>query len=73
MILLGTVQVGIAYIFFTTGTKYTDPVTASIINALEPILNPVLVAIFYGEVLGKMSLIGAVIVLGGILFYNLKK
>lgn len=73
VILLGTVQVGIAYIFFTTGTKYTDPVTASIINALEPILNPVLVAIFYGEVLGKMSLIGAVIVLGGILFYNLKK
>ena len=73
VILLGTVQVGIAYIFFTTGTKYTDPVTASIINALEPILNPVLVAVFYGEVLGKMSLIGAVIVLGGILFYNLKK
>ena len=25
--LLGAVQVGLAYIFFTTGTKYTDPVT----------------------------------------------
>ena len=69
--LLGAVQVGIAYIFFTTGTKYTDPVTASIINALEPILNPVLVAIFYGEMLGKMSLIGAGIVLCGILYYNI--
>ena len=69
--LLGAVQVGLAYIFFTTGTKYTDPVTASIINALEPILNPVLVAVFYGEMLGPLSLVGAAIVLCGILFYNL--
>ena len=69
---LGAVQVGLAYIFFTTGTKYTDPVTASIINALEPILNPVLVAVFYGEMLGKLSLVGAAIVLCGILYYNLR-
>ena len=69
--LLGAVQVGLAYIFFTTGTKYTDPVTASIINALEPILNPVLVAVFYGEMLGPLSLVGAAIVLCGVLFYNL--
>ena len=48
-----------------------DPVTASVINALEPILNPILVAVFYGEILGTLSLIGAVIVIGGILFYNL--
>ena len=71
--LLGAVQVGLAYIFFTTGTRYTDPVTASIINAMEPILNPVLVAVFYGEMLGEMSLAGAGIVICGILYYNLKK
>ena len=65
-------RVGLAYIFFTTGTKYTDPVTASIINALEPILNPILVAVFYGEMLGRLSLVGAVIVLAGILYYNLR-
>ena len=69
--LLGAVQVGLAYIFFSIGTKYTDPVTASIINALEPILNPVLVAVFYGEHLGKLSLVGAAIVICGILWYNL--
>ncbi|MCR5300059.1 MAG: DMT family transporter [Erysipelotrichaceae bacterium] len=67
---LGSVQVGIAYIFFTTGTKYTEPVTASIINAIEPILNPVLVAVFYKEVLGRFSLIGAAVVIIGILFYD---
>ena len=71
--LLGAVQVGLAYIFFSIGTKYTDPVTASIINALEPILNPLLVAVFYGEKLGRLSLAGAVIVITGILYYNLSK
>ena len=70
---LGSVQVGLAYIFFTTGTRYTGPVTASIINALEPILNPVLVAVFYGEWLGGLSIAGAVIVIAGILFYSLRR
>lgn len=70
---LGAVQVGLAYIFFTTGTKYIDPLTASIINALEPVLNPILVAVFYGEKLGTLSLIGAAIVLAGILYYNIKE
>ena len=68
---LGTVQVGLAYILFSIGTKYTDPVTASVINAIEPILNPILVAVFYGEILGRFSLIGAAIVISGVLYYNL--
>jgi drug/metabolite transporter (DMT)-like permease len=48
-------------------------VTASIINAIEPILNPTLVAIFYGEMLVPLSLVGAAIVMCGILYYNIKK
>ena len=70
--LLGSVQVGLAYILFSIGTKYTDPVTASVINAIEPVLNPILVAVFYGERLGRLSVIGAVVVIAGILFYNLR-
>ena len=70
--LLGAVHAGLAYLFFPTGTKYTDPVTASIINALWPILNPILVAVFYGEMLGRLSLVGAVIVICGIMYYNLR-
>ena len=68
---LGAVQVGLAYIFFSIGIRYTDPVSASIINAVEPIMNPILVALFYGEKLGRLSLAGAAIVIGGILFYNI--
>ena len=71
--ILGTVQVGLAYILFSIGTRLTDPVTASIINAVEPILNPILVAVFYGEMLGGLSLIGAAIVVGSILFYNIRQ
>jgi len=70
--LLGSLQVGAAYILFTAGTKHTDPVTASVINALEPILNPLLVAIFYQEMPGRLPLIGAAVVLAGILYYNIK-
>ena len=68
---LGAVQVGLAYIFFSYGTRYTDPVTASIIGAIEPILNPVLVALFYGEQLGRLSLIGAAIVVCAVLYSNI--
>ncbi len=71
VLLLGLFQIGISYIFFSYGTANTDPVTASVINALEPILNPILVAVFYGEMLGRLSLAGAFIVIGGVLFYNL--
>ena len=42
-------------------------------EAIEPILNPTLVAIFYGEMLGPLSLVGAAIVMCGILYYNIKK
>ena len=70
--ILGAVQVGLAYIFFNQGTKYTGPVTASIINAIEPILNPVWVAIFIGEVLTPFSLVGAGIVVAAIVVYNIK-
>lgn len=70
---LGAVQVGLAYIFFSFGTKLTDPVTASIIGAVEPILNPTLVAIFYGEHLSRMSLVGGVIVCVAVLYYNIAK
>ena len=69
---LGTVQVGLAYIFFNIGTRLTDPVTASIINAVEPILNPLLVAVFYGELPGPLSLAGAAIVICSILLYQIR-
>ena len=67
---LGVVQVGGAYILFSEGIRNTPPVTASLITGLEPIMNPTWVALFYGETLSLLSLIGSVIVIGSIVAYN---
>jgi len=71
ILFLGIIQVGLAYIFFSEGTKYVNPVTASLINGLEPVLNPILVALVYHELLTPMALVGAVIVFVAILSYNI--
>ncbi|MBR3262848.1 MAG: hypothetical protein IKF93_07020, partial [Lachnospiraceae bacterium] len=59
------------YVFFNLGTKYNAPVMASIIAGIEPILNSVLVMIFWGEMLKPLALVGAVIVIAAILIYNI--
>lgn len=70
LIILGTFQVGLAYILICIGLKTTPPVTASLISGIEPVLNPLLVAAFHTEYVGPMALVGAVIVIGGVVTYN---
>lgn len=72
IIVLGIVQIGLAYIFLNMALDKVPPVGASLISMIEPVLNPVLVAIFYGETIGAVSLVGAAIVLGSALYYNLR-
>ncbi|MBR5345239.1 MAG: EamA family transporter [Clostridia bacterium] len=67
---LGAIQVGGAYILFSYGIRRTPPITASLITGMEPILNPLWVALFYGESLTPLSVVGSVIVVGSILGYN---
>lgn len=67
---LGLIQQGVAQICFALGIKHTSPVTAGLISGVEPILNPVLVAVFYHELLTPLSLVGAAVVLLSILAYN---
>lgn len=72
LFLLGCFSVFAAGVFFTKGMKYVEPLTASIILMLDPILNPVWVALFVGEIPGPMSLIGAAVVLSGITYRILR-
>jgi drug/metabolite transporter (DMT)-like permease len=67
---LGSIQVGGAYILFSLSIKDTPPITASLITGLEPVLNPVWVALLYGETFTLLSAVGAVIVVGSIVIYN---
>ena len=73
ILILGMFQMALAYIFLTNGLLSTPPVTASLVTGIEPILNPVLVAVFYHEYIGAVSVAGAVIVVGTILIYDVIK
>lgn len=73
LVILGAFQVGLAYILMCEGLKTTPAVTASLISGIEPVLNPTLVAIFYHETIGPLSFVGAVIVVGAVVTYNVLK
>jgi len=47
-------------------SRHCSPLACSLIGTLEPLLNPVWVLLFYGEVPGRAALAGAVIVIGAI-------
>lgn len=63
LILLGVVQLGIPYILLGYASKNCSALACSLIAVIEPLLNPVWVAIFDGEVPGPFALIGGVIIL----------
>ena len=69
---MGIVQVGGAYVLLSIGIRNVSPVTACLISGLEPILNPLLVAAFYGERITALSVVGAVIVVFSVLGYNIR-
>ncbi len=72
IIALGLVQLGLSYVLLAKGLDTVPPIGASIISMAEPIVNPILVAIFYHEYIGPLSIIGAVIVLSSALIYSIK-
>ena len=73
ILVLGVFQLAVAYMFMAKGLDEVNAVTASLTTAIEPILNPILVAIFYHETITPLSFVGAVIVIAGIVGYNLWK
>lgn len=70
LLVLGVFQVALAYILMCIGLRWTPSVTASLVSGIEPVLNPILVAVFYGETMGPFALVGAAIVVLGVLIYN---
>lgn len=69
---LGLIQQGAGQVCLALGIKETSPVTAGLISGIEPILNPLLVAVFYHELLTPLSFLGAAIVLISVMWYNYK-
>jgi drug/metabolite transporter (DMT)-like permease len=71
IIALGIVQVGLAYVFFSKGIKRTAALLACLITAIEPVLNPILVALFTKERPGPFAAAGGVLIVLTIVGYNI--
>ena len=67
---LGIVQLGIPYVLYALAASKISPLSCSLIGMIEPLLNPLWVAIFYGEVPGLFALLGGVVVIASVIFYN---
>jgi len=78
VLILGVVQVGLAYVFFSKGIKRTPALLACLISAVEPILNPiwVMLAGLWGllpelEIPGVFALIGGTVIILTVVGYNI--
>jgi drug/metabolite transporter (DMT)-like permease len=71
MLALGLIQYSLANILFAKGIKRTEPVTASIILTMEPIMNPVWVFLLLGEAPGALALAGFALVVTAVTLQSL--
>jgi drug/metabolite transporter (DMT)-like permease len=68
LLILGVVQIGVAYSLYSIAIQHVTALDASIILLLEPVLNPVWTYLTLGEIPGPWSMIGCIIVLGAITY-----
>jgi len=64
---LGAFQMGSGYIFYSLGLKRISSLRAATIALLEPVLNPIWVVLFIGEVPTVYGIFGALLILTGVL------
>lgn len=62
---------GGGYVFLALALGRVSPVKANLIGTIEPVCNPMWVALIYGEHMSKMAIVGFVIVIAAVLVYNL--
>ena len=63
IVILGVFQLGIPYVLLAHASGHCPPLVCSLLCVLEPLLNPVWVAIFDEEMPGALALVGGVIVI----------
>ena len=66
LLLLGTLQLGLAYVFYATAVKHISAMESALIPVIEPLFNPIWVLLFVGEVPGLWTIIGGILVVGGV-------
>ncbi len=66
LLFLGTVQIGVAYVFFAFAMARVQALEASLIGMLEPVLNPVWVFLFLGETPGWWAVLGGAVLVSAV-------
>ncbi len=61
---LGTVQIGLAYLFLTRALRTVPAFQAMILLLLEPALNPIWAWLIHGERPGGWAILGGILILG---------
>ncbi len=69
VVILGVFQLGIPYVLYGIASRDCSPLACSLIGMLEPLLNPVWVAIFTGEVPGMFAMAGAVVIIATVTWW----
>ena len=70
VVFLGVVQMGVPYSLYGRASALISGVEVSLITMLEPILNPIWVALIYGEIPGPVALLGAALIIGAVIAYT---
>jgi drug/metabolite transporter (DMT)-like permease len=61
---LGIFQLGLGYILFVRGVRHVSAIEGTLIPMVEPLLNPLWVALFYGEHPTLLAAAGGIVVIG---------
>ncbi|MCL2362667.1 MAG: DMT family transporter [Defluviitaleaceae bacterium] len=64
--LLGLFQLGLAYCLYVKAVKHVTALELALVPIIEPLLNPILVAIFAFQMPGVHAIIGGIIVVGAV-------
>lgn len=71
LLILGFVQLGLGYVFYTYGQRHIPAIETALISMLEPILNPLWVMLGYGEKPGWWAIAGGCIIISALIIRTL--
>jgi drug/metabolite transporter (DMT)-like permease len=66
LVIMAAVQFALPYVLFTRGVAHVPVAEASLIALIEPVLNPVWVALLYGENPSVATVVGGAVILAGL-------
>ena len=71
LLAMGVLQLGISYVLYSWALRHVSAIEAILLTTLEPLLNPVWVALFHGETPSPTALVGGSIVVVAVVVRNL--